>query len=82
MEEEGGSGIAPGAGREEPHFAHNTWRRMASSAAQACYARGECTAEEIDLHFGWKLKKHMKQMRLHYSDRGARAVRAKITELI
>jgi hypothetical protein len=75
-----GMGMTLGGKREKPHFAHNTWRRMAAAEAEAAYARGECTAEEIDLHFGWGLKKHLRKMRLHYADRGARAVRAKITK--
>ena len=74
--------INPGSGREEPHFAHNTWRRMAAVAAQASLARKECTTEDIDLQFGWKLKELSRTMRLHYSNRGARASRARITEWI
>ena len=47
-----GMGMTLGGKREKPHFAHNTWRHMAAAEAEAAYARGECTAEEIDLHFG------------------------------
>ena len=74
--------INPGAGREEPHFAHNTWRRMASTAAQATLARRECSKEDVDLQFGWKLKELSRTMRLHYASRGARASRSRITEWI
>ena len=77
-----GSEMSLGAGRTVPHFAHNTWRRMADTAAQASLARGDCEAEDIELHFGWNLKKHEKVMRLHYASRGARASRARITEMI
>ena len=76
------TGIALGGDREVPHFAHNSWRRMADSAAQACFAAGKCDKEDVDLHFGWKLRKYAKEMRLHYADRGARASRARITEMI
>lgn len=74
--------INAGSGREQPHFAHNTWRRMADSAAQATFARKECSKEDVDLQFGWKLKELSRTMRLHYADRGARASRARITEWI
>ena len=55
---------------------------MADTAAQECLARGGCTAQDIDLQFGWKLKKHSQDMRLHYSNRGAKAARARMTETI
>ena len=77
-----GNEMSLGGGRTVPHFAHNTWRRMADTAAQAGLARGDCEAEDIELHFGWNLKKHEKVMRLHYASRGARASRARITEMI
>ena len=78
----GGQDMALGGERSVPHFAHGTWRRMADTAAQAAFARGECTAEDIDLHFGWKLKKYQKTMRLHYAGRGARCSRARLTQWI
>jgi len=81
LKEKGGE-MSLGADRTVPHFAHNSWRRMADTAAQACLARGECEPEDIELHFGWNLKKHEKVMRLHYASRGARASRARITEMI
>ena len=80
--ERGAMGFALGGDREAPHFAHNTWRRMAATAAQACLDRGECSAEDVDLQLGWKLKKYAKLMRLHYASRGARAIRARITEQV
>ena len=71
-----------GGEREEPHFAHNSWRRMAASAAEAARQAKRCEKEDVKLHFGWNLRKHSKQMRLHYAERGARACRARMTELI
>ena len=78
----GGMEISLGGARSVPHFAHNTWRRMADTAAQAYCARGGCQPEDVDLHMGWQLKKHTKKMRLHYANRGQRAARARITEYI
>ena len=77
-----GEGLALGGARQAPHFAHSSWRRFADSAAAVCLARGGCTTTDIDLHFGWRLKKMKKVMRLHYASRGTRAARARITELI
>ena len=71
-----------GGDREEPHFAHNTWRRLAASTSQAAYQAKKCSKEDVDLHMGWQLKKHAKEMRLHYAERGARACRARMTEMI
>jgi hypothetical protein len=71
-----------GGDREDPHFAHNTWRRLAASTAQAAYTAKRCSKEDVDLHMGWNLRKHAKEMRLHYADRGARACRARMTEMI
>ncbi len=36
--------------------------------------------EDIDLHFGWRLKEYKKLMRLHYSDRGKRTARSKVVK--
>ena len=69
-----------GGDRDKPDWGHYTWRRLAASAAQACYARGECKEEDVDLYMGWRLRKWAKQMRLHYSDRGMRTSRAHLTE--
>ena len=71
-----------GGDREEPHFAHNSWRRLAATAAQAALTAGRCEKEDVELHMGWKLRKHQKEMRLHYADRGKRACRARMTEMI
>ena len=43
-------------------------------------AAGLCTDEDIELHFGWRLKEYKKKMRLHYADRGKRTARAKIVK--
>ena len=71
-----------GGDRDAPDWGHYTWRRLAASSAQACYARGECKEEDVDLYMGWRLAKWAKQMRLHYSDRGLRTSRAHLTESI
>ena len=71
-----------GGDREEPHFAHNTWRRLAATTAQAAFQAKKCSKEDVDLHMGWQLRKHAKEMRLHYAERGARACRARMTEMI
>ena len=70
-----------GGDREDPQIAHNSWRRMAATAAQARLQKKECSKEDIELHFGWKLKKHATTMRLHYAERRARASRSRMTEL-
>ena len=44
--------------------------------------RSGASKEDVDLHMGWQLRKHAKEMRLHYADRGARACRARMTEMI
>ena len=69
-----------GKGRKRPRFAHHSWRRLADTTAEECLAAGKCTAEDIDLHFGWRLKEYKKLMRLHYSDRGKRTARAKVVK--
>jgi len=69
-----------GKGRDTPHFAHHSWRRLADTVAEAKLARKECSEIDIELHFGWRLAKHKKKMRLHYSNRGARTARARLTE--
>ena len=71
-----------GGDREEPEFAHNTWRRLAATAAEAHLQARRCTEEAVELHMGWNLKKHSKEMRLHYAEREARASRARMTEMI
>ena len=71
-----------GGDREEAHFAHNTWRRLAATTAQAAFQAKKCSKEDVDLHMGWQLRKHAKEMRLHYAERGARACRARMTEMI
>jgi len=71
-----------GGDREEPHFAHNTWRMLAATTAQAALQAKKCSKEDVDLHMGWQLRKHAKEMRLHYAERGARACRARMTEMI
>ena len=67
-------------GRSAPRFAHHSWRRLADTVAQEKFARGECTDEDVELHFGWRMFKHKKKMRLHYADRGARTARARLME--
>ena len=71
-----------GGNREDPHFAHNSWRRLAASTAQAALTAQKCSKEDVELHMGWQLRKHAKEMRLHYAERGARACRARMTEMI
>ena len=51
-----------------------------SPTAEECLAAGKCTTEDIELHFGWRLKEYKKLMRLHYSDRGKRTARAKVVK--
>ena len=55
--------------REKPQFAHNTWRRLAATAAQASLTAKRCDKEDVELHMGWQLRKHAKEMRLHYAER-------------
>lgn len=69
-----------GKGRKAPRFAHHSWRRLADTTADECLAAGLCTSEDIELHFGWRLKEYKKLMRLHYADRGKRTARAKIVK--
>lgn len=69
-----------GKGRKAPRFAHHSWRRLADTTADECLAAGLCTDEDIELHFGWRLKEYKKKMRLHYADRGKRTARAKIVK--
>ena len=69
-----------GKGRNCPTFGHHSWRRLADTVATETLTRGECSAEDIDLHFGWKLKKYAKKMQLHYANRGKRTARAKLME--
>ena len=71
-----------GGEREKPHFAHNTWRRLAATAAQASLTAKRCEKEDVELQMGWQFRKHAKEMRLHYAERGARACRARMTEMI
>ena len=71
-----------GGDREDPHFAHNSWRRLAASTAQAALTAQKCSKEDVELHMGWQLRKHAQEMRLHYAERGARACRARMTEMI
>ena len=71
-----------GKGRDDPKFGHHSWRRLADAVATETLARGECTEMDIDLHFGWKLKKYAKKMQLHYSDRGKRTARAKLMQMM
>ena len=71
-----------GGDRDEPHFAHNSWRRLAATHAEMALTAKRCTKQDVDLQMGWLLRKHAKEMRLHYAERGARAVRARMTETI
>ena len=71
-----------GGDREEPHFAHNSLRRLAATKAQAHLQAKLCSKEDVELHMGWALRKHAKERRLHYAERGARASRARMTEMI
>jgi len=80
MREGGDPDLILGKGRDAPRFAHHSWRRLADTVAEAKLARKECTEVDIELHFGWRLAKHSKKMRLHYSNRGARTARARLTE--
>ena len=72
--------VVLGKGRKRPRFAHHSWRRLADTTAEECLAAGKCTAEDIELHFGWRLKEYKKLMRLHYSDRGKRTARSKLVK--
>ena len=81
MRGEGGDPeLVVGKGHEAPRFAHHSWRRLADTVAEEAFARGECSEQDINLHFGWQLKKYKKKMRLHYADRGARTARARLME--
>ena len=81
LETDGGDpDLVLGKGRKRPRFAHHSWRRLADTTAEECLAAGKCTAEDIELHFGWRLKEYKKLMRLHYSDRGKRTARSKLVK--
>jgi len=69
-----------GKGRKRPRFAHHSWRRLADTAAEECLAAGRCTSTDIELHFGWRLRDHKKNMLLHYAGRGKRTARAKVVK--
>ena len=71
-----------GGDRKDPRFAHNSWRRLAATTAEAAKLAKKVSKEDVELQFGWQLRKHAKQMRLHYAERGARAMRARMTEMI
>ena len=72
-----------GGDRDQPHFAHNTWRRMEATAAEAALQAEKCTTSDVDMQeLGWNLRKYAKMMRLHYAERGARACRAGMSENI
>ena len=60
-----------GGDREKPHFAHNTWRRLAATAAQASLTAKRCEKEDVELQMGWQLRKHAKEMRLYTTRREA-----------
>ena len=66
--------------RKLPRFAHHSWRRLADTTAEECLAAGLCSVEDIELHFGWRLRELKRQMRLLYSDRGKRTARAKVVK--
>ena len=72
--------LGKGRYRKLPRFAHHSWRRLADTTAEECLAAGLCSVEDIELHFGWRLRELKKQMRLHYSDRGKRTARAKVVK--
>ena len=59
---------------------HSTTPRLADTTADECLAAGLCTSEDIELHFGWRLKIHKKSMLLHYAGRGKRSARAKVVK--
>ena len=69
-----------GKGRKAPRFAHHSWRRLADTAAQECLTAGMCSTEDVEFHFGWRLRDYKELMRLHYSNRGERTARAKIVK--
>ena len=68
--------------RKQPKLTHYSWRRHAAEVAQDMLARDETNAQEVDLHFGWNLAKYKKKMSLHYSSRGRRTARAKLSKFI
>ena len=70
-----------GGDRENPHFAQHM-AQAAATAAQASLTAKRCEKEDVELQMGWQLRKHAKEMRLHYAGRGARACRARMTEMI
>ena len=51
-----------GKGKKKPKIGHHSWRRLASTVAAETLARGECTETDINLHFGWMLKKYAKKI--------------------
>ena len=79
MSGEGDPDMVFGKGRDAPKISHHSWRRLADTKAKEKLARKECEKDDIELHFGWKLAEHKKDMTKHY-DRGQRTSRARITE--
>ena len=71
-----------GKERQKLKIGHHSWRRLASTVAAETLARGDCTETDINLHFGWMLKKYAKKMQLQYADRGKRTARAKLMEMM
>ena len=57
-------------------------RLRAGAEIQASLTAKRCEKEDVELQMGWQLRKHAKEMRLHYAERGARACRARMTEMI
>jgi hypothetical protein len=53
-----------------------------SSGVPSSLTAKRCDKEDVELQMGWQMKKHSKEMRLHYAERGARACRARMTEMI
>ena len=80
----GDADLILGRGQKTARFAHHSWRRLADTAAAAALARGEVTKDDVDLHFGWRLAEHTKDMQKRYTDpvRTARCRRAKMLKHI
>ena len=69
-------------GREEPSFAHHSWRRAADTFARETMAQTGALEADIDIVFGWQEAFYSQKMQRHYESTFDRIKRAAVTSLI